>query len=53
MLPLTFADPKDYDLVSPNDKVSILGLTQFTPGVPLTLRVSKPDGKTFDIKVNF
>ncbi|KAJ1342848.1 aconitate hydratase, mitochondrial [Batrachochytrium salamandrivorans] len=30
MLPLTFADPKDYDRVDPTDKVSILGLTTFS-----------------------
>merc|ERR1719210_2551009 len=39
MLPLTFADPADYDKVGPGDKISILGLTEFAPGVPLTCRV--------------
>lgn len=52
MLPLTFADAKDYDKVSPEDKVSILGLTDFQPGKPLTLRLTKADGKTEDIKLN-
>lgn len=32
LLALTFADPKDYDKVQPADKVSIVGLNQFTPG---------------------
>merc|ERR1711881_107325 len=36
MLPLTFANPADYDLVQPSDKVSITGLQTFAPGVPLT-----------------
>merc|ERR1712088_137888 len=30
MLPLTFADPADYDKVTPRDKVSIHGLDTFT-----------------------
>ena len=32
MLPLTFADKADYDKVRPDDKISILGLKEFTPG---------------------
>jgi aconitate hydratase len=53
MLPLTFADPKDYDKVTGNDKVSIIGLTTFAPGKQLTLRVSPASGAApFDIKLN-
>lgn len=52
MLPLTFADLTDYDKVDPSDKVAIIGLTSFTPGTPLTLRLSKSDGTTVDISVN-
>src|SRR5690606_16869669 len=44
LLPLTFADPADYDKVGPFDKVSIQGLTTFQEGVPLNLHVKKPDG---------
>ena len=32
MLPLTFADKADYDLVRPDDKVAIVGLQDFQPG---------------------
>lgn len=32
MLPLTFADPSDYDKVEANDKISIVGLKDFAPG---------------------
>ena len=32
MLPLTFADPADYDKVQPSDRVSLLGLANLTPG---------------------
>ncbi|KAJ8906841.1 hypothetical protein NDN08_003325 [Rhodosorus marinus] len=52
MLPLTFANPSDYDLINPEDKVSIVGLTTFTPGVPLTMKVKKPTGEELDVTVN-
>jgi aconitate hydratase len=52
MLPLTFADPKDYDRISGDDVVSILGLSSFAPGKPLALRVEKPDGRKFEINLN-
>ena len=32
MLPLTFADPADYDKVQPSDRVSLLGLANLSPG---------------------
>jgi len=32
ILPLTFADPADYDKVRPDDRVSILGLADLAPG---------------------
>merc|ERR1712122_374895 len=44
MLPLTFADPADYEKVQPGDKISILGLTEFAPGVPLTCKLTHTDG---------
>ena len=49
MLPITFSNPKDYDLIEPTDKISILGLTEFTPGKQLTVRLKKVDGKTVDL----
>ena len=52
MLPLVFADPKDYDKISHDDTVDIVGLTTFAPGKPLTLRVHKKDGKAVDVPVN-
>jgi aconitate hydratase len=52
MLPLTFANPADYDKIDPRDRVSVVGLPSFAPGKPLTLRVKKADGKTLDIPVN-
>lgn len=32
LLPLTFADPKDYDKIAPTDKISVQGLKTFKPG---------------------
>lgn len=52
LLPLTFADPADYDRISPDDRISILGLKDLKPGKPLTVRVKKQNGETFDIQVN-
>jgi aconitate hydratase len=43
MLPLTFADPADYDKVREGDLLSILGLTSFAPGAPLKLVLKHAD----------
>lgn len=44
LLPLNFVNPSAYDKITPRDKVDILGLTEFTVGKPLTLRVHPADG---------
>ncbi len=44
MLPLTFANPADYDKIQEDDKVSILGLTDLTPEKQLTLVIKHIDG---------
>ncbi|KAL1919000.1 uncharacterized protein VTP21DRAFT_2381 [Calcarisporiella thermophila] len=51
VLPLTFANPADYDKIGPSDRVSIIGLNEFAEGKPLTLRLKKQDGHTIDIPV--
>jgi aconitate hydratase len=50
ILPLTFADPKEYDLFEQNDRVSIVGLANLAPGSPVDVRIHKPDGRTPTIK---
>ena len=50
MLPLTFSDPADYERITGNDKVSILGLASLAPGVPLTVRVTPQAGEAYEIK---
>ena len=51
-LGLTFADPGSYDLVREDDTIDILGLNEFAPGQPLTVRLNHNDGTTDEFKVN-
>jgi aconitate hydratase len=39
MLALTFVDKNDYDKVMEDDKISIIGLTDFTPGKRLIVNL--------------
>lgn len=52
MLPLTFANPSDYDKIKPDDKISILGLKNVAPGKPVTCRITHKDGKSEEIQLN-
>jgi len=52
MLPLTFADPADYDKIDPEDTVSLRGLATFAPGQPLQLEVKKPNGAVVTLSLN-
>ena len=47
MLPLTFADPADYDKINPDDKVDVM-CTQLAVCKPLKLRVYPKDGKVWE-----
>lgn len=49
MLPLTFADPTDYDRVQPSDRVSLLGLASLTPGKPVRCVLQHSDGSAEEI----
>lgn len=51
MLPLTFANPADYDLVQPHSKISLLGLDKLAPGKQVDCEI-KTDGKVSKIKLN-
>ncbi|EPQ04580.1 Aconitate hydratase, mitochondrial [Myotis brandtii] len=44
LLPLTFADPADYNKIHPVDKLTIQGLKDFAPGKPLTCIIQHPNG---------
>jgi aconitate hydratase len=50
MLPLTFADPADYDKIKPDDKVDILA-TELAVGKPITLVVHPKDGAQYEVKL--
>ncbi len=52
MLPLTFANPADYDKIKEDDLVSLIGLKNLTEGNQLTLVVKHKDGTTEEIKLN-
>jgi len=43
VLPLTFANPKDYDKVREDDRVSILGLGDLGPGSEVTVVLKHSD----------
>src|SRR5881396_1623865 len=51
LLALTFTKPADYDRIQEEDRLDILGLQEFTPGKPLTLRIKHKDGSVDEIKV--
>jgi aconitate hydratase A / 2-methylisocitrate dehydratase len=49
VLPLTFANPADYDEVRETDRVSILGLSQLAPGQPVKAILHHADGTKKEI----
>ncbi len=52
MLALTFVNKDDYNKILEDDVIDILGLTNFTPDVPLTIVLHHADGTTEEISVN-
>jgi aconitate hydratase len=53
MLPLTFADPKDYDKISPEDRVTLLvSGDKVQEGKQVTMQIKKKNGEKLDIKLN-
>ena len=52
MLALTFANKEDYDKVQEDDKIDILGLTDFAPGKPLIVVLNHKDGSVDHVTVN-
>ncbi len=51
MLALTFINKDDYDKVREDDKISINGLTDFTPGKNLKVTLTHADGTTDSFEV--
>ncbi len=52
MLALTLINKDDYNKIQEDDNIDILGLTNFTPGVALTLVCNHKDGSKDEFKVN-
>lgn len=52
LLPLTFANPEDYNKIQPDDKVSLLGLKDLTPGKPVDCQITHSDGSKEMITLN-
>jgi len=46
VLPLTFADPGDYDRIEKDDRLSFPGLEQISPGKPVVVEISHANGKS-------
>ncbi|MCP9472449.1 MAG: aconitate hydratase, partial [Nitrospira sp.] len=52
ILALTFADPKDYEKIEQQDRISVTGLRELAPGKPVTVTIHKADGQTVAIQAN-
>jgi aconitate hydratase len=52
MLALTFANREDYDLIREDDTFDVVGLKEFSPGMPLTIIINHSDGTKHEIKAN-
>ncbi len=52
ILPLTFANPADYELVQEHDRVSIVGLSELAPGRQVDVVLHHADGSEDQIKTN-
>ncbi|MCP9450374.1 MAG: aconitate hydratase [Nitrospira sp.] len=52
ILALTFADPKDYEKIEQQDRISVTGLRELAPGKPVTVTIHKADGQTVTIQAN-
>jgi aconitate hydratase len=51
LLPLTFANPADYEKVEEDDRVSVLGLAALAPGKNLRVVLHHASGKRDEIEV--
>jgi aconitate hydratase len=52
MIPLTFADPSDYEKIQEDDKISIPNQSEFAAGKPFTAVLNHKDGTTEEIILN-
>ena len=52
ILALTFSDPKDYEKIEQQDRISVTGLQSLAPGKPVVVTIHKTDGRTLTIQAN-
>jgi aconitate hydratase A / 2-methylisocitrate dehydratase len=52
LLALTFSDPAHYDHIREDDRLSLIGLNDLTPGKPVTCLVQHTDGTTETLSLN-
>lgn len=52
MLGLTFANPADYDKIQEDDRINIIGLEKFTPGIPVKMQIVHKDGSKEEVELN-
>jgi aconitate hydratase len=52
MLPLTFADPADYDRIGEDDRITVRDLADLAPDSQVTVEVTTPDGETWSFLTN-
>jgi aconitate hydratase len=52
ILPVTFADPADYDRISEDDRLSFIGLADLAPNTQVRVVVTQPSGDTWEFLTN-
>ena len=52
MIPLTFANPADYDKIGEDDRIAVVGLADLTPGKTVTVQVTNSAGETWSFEGN-
>ncbi|MDE3018577.1 MAG: aconitate hydratase [Nitrospirota bacterium] len=52
ILALTFSDPKDYEKIEQQDRISVTGLANLAPGKPVQVTIHKADGYALTIQAN-
>jgi aconitate hydratase len=52
VLALTFADPKDYEKIEQQDRISVTGLNSLAPARPVQVTIHKADGRALTIQTN-
>jgi aconitate hydratase A / 2-methylisocitrate dehydratase len=52
LLALTFSDPAHYDHIREDDRISLVGLSDLTPGKPVTCMVQHADGTLETLSLN-